>query len=142
MKKRDEIVLAVAAVITDDEDRILLTLRSEEPRRGYWHHPGGVPEFGESLIEALQRELREEIGVEVKIPTCSGQPCFVTQTIIPAESRHIICLFFRAKILGGQTPRPLQGTAKVGWFDEAGAKQLKLLNSCRDFLEHDLDWDL
>jgi len=140
MKRREEIVLAVAAVITDDEDRILLTLRSEEPCRGYWHHPGGVPEFGESLREALQRELREEIGVETKI--VSVQPCFVTQTIIPAEDRHIICLFYQAKIIGGGTPRPLQGTAEVGFFDEAGAKQLKLLDSCRDFLERDLNWNL
>jgi len=139
MKKGEKIVLAVAAVITDEEDRILLSLRSEEPRKGWWHHPGGVPRFGETLHEALAREIKEELGVDIKV--FHRQPVFVSQTIIPAENRHIICLFYRARIIGGQL-RPLQGTAEVGFFDEAGAKQLKLLDSCRDLLEQDLCWAL
>jgi ADP-ribose pyrophosphatase YjhB (NUDIX family) len=139
MDNRDEVIVAVAAVMTDAQGRILLSLRSEPPKRGYWHHPGGTPEFGESLHQALRRELREEIGIETEVT--SAQPVFVSQTIIPREGRHIICLFYEARILSGQ-PKPGQGTAMVGYFGETEARDLRLLDSCRDFLNKRHGWRL
>lgn len=56
-------IVAVSALITNPEGRILLV---KSPRRG-WEFPGGQVEEGETLIEALQREIREESGVETKI---------------------------------------------------------------------------
>jgi len=139
MNKKDEVIVAVAAVITDDQRRVLLSLRSEEPKKGYWHHPGGAPKFGESLHQALKRELREELGIEAE--TTSVQPVFVSQTIIPREDRHIICLFYEARVVSG-APRPAQGTAKVGFFNETEAGKLRLLDSCRDFLNKRHGWRL
>ncbi len=49
------------------DDRVLLIRRGKEPLRGQWLVPGGTVELGESLEEALRRELREETGVEVVI---------------------------------------------------------------------------
>jgi len=137
-KDRNKVITAVAAVIEND-GKVLLTLRSEEPKKGFWHHPGGGVEFGESLHQALQRELQEELGIETRV--LSAQPVFVTQTLVPAEDRHIICLFFRAEIVGGEL-RPADGTEAFGFFDEAAAAKATLLDSCRDFLNRCYGWHL
>jgi len=56
----------VAAVLEDTAGRILLAQRPEASHQGgLWEFPGGKVEPGESVAEALRRELREEIAVEV-----------------------------------------------------------------------------
>jgi ADP-ribose pyrophosphatase YjhB (NUDIX family) len=49
----------------EDADRILLLVRGTEPERGKLDFPGGFIDPGESAEDALQREIREEIGVSV-----------------------------------------------------------------------------
>ena len=51
----------VLAFVFDDEDRVLLV---DEPWADGWTAPGGVLQSGESLAEAVVREVREETGVE------------------------------------------------------------------------------
>lgn len=60
------IIPVAAAVIQDRHGRVLLTRRAEESHQGgLWEFPGGKVEPGESLSQALKREIREELGVEV-----------------------------------------------------------------------------
>lgn len=56
-------VVGVGAVVIHD-NRILLVKRGREPCRGCWSVPGGVQKVGESLEEAVLRELREETGID------------------------------------------------------------------------------
>lgn len=57
----------MAAVIRDAERRILIAKRPDDAHQGgLWEFPGGKLEPGESRLEALQRELREELGITVQ----------------------------------------------------------------------------
>lgn len=58
------------AAIVDDEGRILC-VRANYGRRG-WTTPGGRVEPNESLIESLQREVREEVGCDVEVDRLLG----------------------------------------------------------------------
>jgi 8-oxo-dGTP diphosphatase len=58
-------VVGVGAVVFDG-DRVLLVKRGKEPLRGRWLIPGGTVELGESLTEAVVREVREETGLVVR----------------------------------------------------------------------------
>jgi len=49
-------------------DRFLLVRRAKPPNQGRWGFPGGVQELGETVIEAAQRELAEETGVQAAVP--------------------------------------------------------------------------
>ncbi len=61
--KPTEVVVAVAF---DKDGRFLMTSRPEgKVYAGYWEFPGGKVEAGESLDEALTREMKEELGVQV-----------------------------------------------------------------------------
>lgn len=63
MKKIYPIVIAA---IKDERNRFLLTKR-QSPKKEWnkWQFPGGEIEFRESIIDALKREMKEELGVEV-----------------------------------------------------------------------------
>ncbi|SDY08878.1 Nudix family hydrolase [Nitrosomonas sp. Nm58] len=60
-------VEVVAAVIIRPDGRFLLTSRPEgKPYAGYWEFPGGKIEAGESALQAITRELQEELGIQVE----------------------------------------------------------------------------
>jgi len=58
-------LVCVGAVIVQD-GRMLLVRRGNEPLKGLWTLPGGLLELGESLIEGVKREAREETGLIVE----------------------------------------------------------------------------
>lgn len=59
-------VVAVGAIVWK-EDRFLLIRRGQPPRKGGWSIPGGRQEAGETVQEAVHREIREEAGIEIDI---------------------------------------------------------------------------
>ncbi len=60
----NKIRLGSAGIIVH-EDKVLLGRRNKEPNFGKWVLPGGKVEFGESIAQAVVREIREEIGIDV-----------------------------------------------------------------------------
>lgn len=61
----DRPLLGVGAIIAID-GRILLVRRSNPPLQGEWSIPGGLVETGETIKEAIIREVREETSLEVE----------------------------------------------------------------------------
>jgi ADP-ribose pyrophosphatase YjhB (NUDIX family) len=59
-------VVGVGAVIVRD-GRALVIRRAHEPRKGEWSLPGGRVELGETLVEALRREMKEETGLDIEV---------------------------------------------------------------------------
>jgi ADP-ribose pyrophosphatase YjhB (NUDIX family) len=75
-------------------DRILLC-RHEKPGKEYWLLPGGGVKTGESLLEALERELAEEIGLGYEIPV--EGPIALADSISPGSSpvsKHVVQIIF------------------------------------------------
>jgi len=62
----DRPVVGVGAVIVRD-GRALIVKRAHEPRKGEWSLPGGHLDLGESLEDAVRREVREETGLEITL---------------------------------------------------------------------------
>ena len=77
----------------------LLLCRQEKPGKEYWLLPGGGVDGGETLIEALRRELREELGVEADVQF--EGPVAIVDSIAPKDSaarRHIVHVIFAADL--------------------------------------------
>lgn len=78
----------------------MLLARHEKAGDTYWVVPGGGVDWGEPLHQALQRELREEACVDIDV----GDLLFVSDSIAPDGSRHILNLHFEGSVREG-TPR-------------------------------------
>jgi 8-oxo-dGTP diphosphatase len=87
----------VAGVIRGADGRLLITQRMpDDTLPGYWEFPGGKVDPGETLPEALRRELREELGVETEIGP-------EIQRIVHAyPDRDVRLYFFEATIVRGE----------------------------------------
>jgi len=75
-------------------DRLLLC-RHEKPGKEYWLLPGGGVKSGESLVDALHRELEEEVGLAEEM-TVEG-PIAIVDSIDPIRSfaaRHVVHIIF------------------------------------------------
>ncbi|HWI20753.1 MAG TPA: NUDIX hydrolase [Vicinamibacterales bacterium] len=59
-------VVGVGAVIVRD-GKALIVKRAHEPRKGEWSLPGGMLDLGESLADAVRREVKEETGLDVEL---------------------------------------------------------------------------
>jgi ADP-ribose pyrophosphatase YjhB (NUDIX family) len=94
-------------------DRILL-LRHEKGDKEYWLLPGGGVNAGESLLEALRRELAEEVGIEEHI-TFEG-PVALVDSIAPARSfarKHVVHIIFAGDLTGRSLERVTSQDAAV-----------------------------
>jgi 8-oxo-dGTP diphosphatase len=81
----------------------LLLCRHEKPGKEYWLLPGGGVKSGESLVEAMHRELAEEIGIDDRL-VFEG-PIAIADSIDPVRSfaaRHVVHIIFAAD-LGGRS---------------------------------------
>lgn len=65
-KYPEQPIIAVAALILNEKGDLLLVRRGSEPGKGLWSIPGGAVELGESLEQALKREVKEETGLDIK----------------------------------------------------------------------------
>jgi 8-oxo-dGTP diphosphatase len=112
MPPRSRSRLVVAAVITSPEGRVLTARRRPGSHlEGLWEFPGGGVEDGETAEEALIRELREELGVEIEV----GEPLTFAWH---REARfEVLLLFYRASIVRGRL-EALEGQ-ELRWFAPA-----------------------
>lgn len=106
---------AVAAVITDTQGRTLLTTRAFEPARGTLDLPGGFVENGETAEEALRREVREELGIELNtLAYLTSQPNIYPFAGIEI---HTLDMIFRASITPGDTISPSDDVAQAQFYE-------------------------
>jgi 8-oxo-dGTP diphosphatase len=87
--------IRVAALMRKDER--VVTVRHRAGDAVYHLLPGGGVDWGETLEDALVREVLEETGLEVTI----GELLFVNDTIDPQGTRHVVNLTFEAHVTGG-----------------------------------------
>jgi len=95
----------VQGVVRDERGRVLLSVRSD--LQG-WELPGGTPNPGEALEDALSRELREETGLEVVVEEQIG-------AYVRTGFRPHTAFVYRCRPAGG-TLRPSRETPRLGWF--------------------------
>lgn len=110
----------MGALIFEDE-KILLVERAGEPLKGYWSLPGGLVETGETIEDAVRREVLEETGLRV-------DPVYrfdlFERIMRDSEGRaeyHYVLVDYVCRMTGGD-PKPADDVSRVAWVTE---EQLK-----------------
>lgn len=108
-------ILAASAAIFRD-GRVLLAARGKAPMLGVYTLPGGVVEAGETLAEAAQREVHEEVGLDVEIVGFAGHVEVVRRDSAGAVERHFVICAFAARWTGGE-PHTGDEALDIVWAD-------------------------
>ncbi|MFH0773464.1 MAG: NUDIX hydrolase [bacterium] len=92
MYEKYPIVLALAAFIFDSKKNILIVKKSskEQVDPGLWVVPGGKVYPHEPILEALVREIKEEVGLEIASHTWIGEDVFVASKRY-FHAQHFLC---------------------------------------------------
>ena len=93
--------LAVSAAIVRD-GKFLLVRRARPPASGLYSLPGGVVEAGETLKEALVREIAEETGMRIEPLALAGFRETIARDGDRRVERHFVILCFAARWLAGE----------------------------------------
>jgi ADP-ribose pyrophosphatase YjhB (NUDIX family) len=93
--------LAVSAAIVRD-DRLLVVRRSRPPAQGVYTLPGGVVEAGETLTQAIAREVLEETGLTIEPVALAGYREAIVRDGEDRVERHFVILCFAARWQGGE----------------------------------------
>jgi len=97
-------IVGVGGVIFDGAS-VLLAKRGQEPAKGTWSLPGGAVELGERVVDALKREIQEEVGIEIEV----GGLVRVLERIIQDQGNrvryhYVIIDYWGWKVSGHPTP--------------------------------------
>ncbi len=130
----DAPLVGVAAAVFDPKGRVLLVQRGQPPRAGSWGLPGGLLELGESLVAGVQREVREECGVEIAVGEVAGVFEPITRDEQGRIEYHYIVIDFWASWLSGEA-RPYDDAAAVAWAPIATLDTYNLLPDSRQVIE-------
>jgi 8-oxo-dGTP diphosphatase len=115
--------LAVSAAIVRD-GKILVVRRARAPAHGLYTLPGGVVEVGETLMEAVAREVREETGMTVEPVALAGFREAVARDAQDRVERHFVILCFAARWRAGE-PVLNEELDEARWIDPAELAGLK-----------------
>jgi 8-oxo-dGTP diphosphatase len=131
-------LVGVGAIIVDrqhdnhgDENRVLLIRRGQAPLLGEWSLPGGVLECGETLREAVAREVREETGLVVETSEMLG----VYERLVRGDEGrmryHYVLIDFLCRPVGGDL-KAGSDAADVRWFTRGELPALNLAPDAND----------
>lgn len=120
--------LCVGGVVVSDGD-LLLIRRKTDPGAGLWSLPGGRVEFGETMAQAVERELYEETGLRV---VCGDLVGWVERT---DADYHFAIFDFAARLVSDRSEL-LAGTdaSDAQWAPLAQVHHLQLVDGLAEFL--------
>lgn len=109
-------MVAVGAVIEDDEGRILLVKHVDEKGgfwKGKWICPGGKLQLGERIEEGIEREVLEETNLQIKLVA----PLVPFDRVVKEGEEtklHVVYIDYLAKLVGGEL-KPASDVGQAIW---------------------------
>jgi ADP-ribose pyrophosphatase YjhB (NUDIX family) len=120
----DRPYLAVSAAIIRD-GRVLVARRAKGASTGVFTMPGGVVEAGETLRQALTREIAEETGIVIEPVALAAEREFISRDENGRVARHFVILCFACRWISGEGVPQLEELSELRWLEPAALAGLK-----------------
>jgi 8-oxo-dGTP diphosphatase len=120
----DRPFLAVSAAIIRD-GRVLIARRAKGASTGVFTLPGGVVEAGETLHEAVVREISEETGIAIEPVALAGHREFITRDADGRVERHFVIMCFASRWISGEGKPAPEELSELRWLEPAEITGLK-----------------
>jgi 8-oxo-dGTP diphosphatase len=124
--------LAVSAAIIRD-GKVLIVRRARPPAHGLFTLPGGGVEIGETLHEAVIREVREETGLAIEPLALAGHREAITRDRDGKVERHFVILPFAARWISGEVVLN-EELAEARWLSPETLAGLKTTEGLADIV--------
>lgn len=112
---KDYIGVGGGVLIFNKKNEVLLLKRGKKSKNevGWWCKPGGAVDYGETAIKAMEREIKEETGIKIKIWGLLSH----TDHVINKEKQHWIAINFLADVVSGK-PKIMEPEKceEIRWF--------------------------
>jgi ADP-ribose pyrophosphatase YjhB (NUDIX family) len=115
--------LAVSVAIVRD-GKVLVVRRARNPALNLYTLPGGVVETGETLLQAVAREVREETALTIEPVALAGHREAIVRDAQDRVERHFVILCFAARWLAGE-PVLNEELDDARWLDPAELSSLR-----------------
>lgn len=112
---------------------VCLVQRAAEPFRGYWGLPGGAVELGETVADALRREVQEETGLTVELERFLGFRDAIERDADGRVKFHFVIFYYLARPTGG-TLQAADDAAAAAWVPLADLHRHRITDSVRQCL--------
>jgi 8-oxo-dGTP diphosphatase len=127
-------LLAVSAAIFRD-GKVLIVRRARPPAGGLYTLPGGGVEVGETLTEAVVREIREETALAIEPVALAGYREAIVKDSDGRVQRHFVILPFAARWISGE-PELNDELTEALWLAPAAVTGLKTTDGLVEIIEN------
>ena len=121
-----------ATALIMKSSKVLLVKRAEKPYRGWWDLPAGYIGRGESAEDTLRREMKEELGIEIKFKKFLG--AYPGTATSGPDRFHVLSLVYLASPVGTPNVSDKKEIKEFGWFAKSDFPKKIAFDSNRDIV--------
>ena len=129
--------LAASAAIFRD-GKVLIVRRARKPALNLYTMPGGMVEAGETLFEAVAREVREETALEIDVVALAGHREAIMRDAQGKVERHFVIMCFASRWISGE-PVLNEELDDARWVDPADIADFKTTDGLAEIVASAID---
>jgi len=130
-------MVGVGAIIVRD-GKILIVKRKSEPGKGKWSVPGGLVKLGETVGQAVIREVKEECNLDVEVDRLIDIVDSLTKDEKGNIKYHFVILDFSVKLKGGKL-KAGDDAKEAKWVPLQEVEKYNLTKTFRGFLKRNME---
>lgn len=115
------VIVLVVSVSIFSEDKVLMIRESKPNAFDKWNFPRGRIDYGEDILNAARREVKEETGLDVKLNCTTGVYNFISST-----NNQVILFHFTGEVIGGTLKLEEEVISEIKWVKTNELEEIRL----------------